>query len=445
MEYSNETQLEIANFMNKAQTKIGELATIHAERIYNTKKVTPSEVQLSEDLSDFMMAIDNFYNDWSEKQIIQYIDLWSNRAELDKIAYVERESTYNININYEILETIFPDEHLDNVTFLSPNLTFLFKQGKQPIVVDISSLISGVGADGVVESGTLNINTGVLTLNRSEGLAPVPIDVSELINVALTYDSLNNRLTLTRANGTQDVHNFDNALKSVSYSSGTKELTFTRQGQLSDVTISLADLSDPEVTGGSFNLNSKVLELTKSDGSSVSIPLNGVLTTNDLVDNLTSSSTARALTANQGRVLNENKADKSAVIKDKVQVGSQNAVNANTERAINTVHLFQQVTLTNNSSITKPVKVRGKFVARRNDATGVWASAGIHLSSPTSGNYASRNRKSLMSDKEAQSETVEVTYETTLGAGASQTYYLSGSSPEDTWWSTSGYLVAETG
>lgn len=447
MAYSTATQEKITEFFVKAQDKIGQFSTAHAERIKNEKKVNPNEVNLSEDLSHFMDAVDNYYNTWSEKQITQYIDFWSNKAELDKINYVARGPLANPNIDTQIINKVFPDIYVEDMTFVSPVLTLFRTEGLQQLSVDLSALVSGLGGnDGVITGGTLVITPGsaIINVTRSEGLPDVPIDVSSLLGVVLTYDPVGNQLTLARADGSTDVRDLDNAIKSLSFSTGTNKLSIVMQGgETAPAPIDLSSLKDPEVTGGSFNASTKVLTLTKaSGGADVNIPLNGVLTTGDVINNLSSSSVTSPLAANQGRILDQEKADKDAIISNKASSGNQNNASATTARSINTIYNLRSFTLQNTSSESKNVEVRGKVQVRAQDNTPVVGIIGIHTSVPTTGNYVGRGEGLSFNLNYVQ--TVYAFYEDSLSPGQSKTYYLSCRSTFDSWFSDTGYLVAKT-
>jgi len=99
MSYSSATTTIIADFLNRAQTKIGQVSILVADRVSEGARyeTTRDEVEIAYGLLSFVRSLDNNFNDWTEAEIIQYIDKWTAKANLNDVPYFDH-SSYNLNI-----------------------------------------------------------------------------------------------------------------------------------------------------------------------------------------------------------------------------------------------------------------------------------------------------------------------------------------------------------
>jgi len=80
--YNNNT--EITTFINKAQNKIANLASLIVERGGDL----PDSLTLLLELSDFIECLDNKFNNWSEEDILRWIHEYNQRANLNAIPFL---------------------------------------------------------------------------------------------------------------------------------------------------------------------------------------------------------------------------------------------------------------------------------------------------------------------------------------------------------------------
>lgn len=101
MAYSSDVNSKIITFLSRAQTKMSLLSKEIADKVSRRKpyRTYESEAELGFDLVSFIEALDNNYNDWTEDQILQYIQFWDNKARLTNYPYVQR-SRFNVNVNF---------------------------------------------------------------------------------------------------------------------------------------------------------------------------------------------------------------------------------------------------------------------------------------------------------------------------------------------------------
>lgn len=102
MAYSTDVNSRIITFLSRAQTKMSVLSKEIADKVSKRKPyhTYESEAELGYDLVSFVQAIDNNYNDWTEDQILHFIQFWDNKARLTNYPYVQR-SRFNVNINFD--------------------------------------------------------------------------------------------------------------------------------------------------------------------------------------------------------------------------------------------------------------------------------------------------------------------------------------------------------
>jgi len=97
MAYTSATNTKILQFLNRAQTRIGITASLIADKVsedarYETYK---DEVETSYGLLSFVRSLDNNFNDWTEAEIIQFMDKWNAKANLNAVAYFDHGNFNN--------------------------------------------------------------------------------------------------------------------------------------------------------------------------------------------------------------------------------------------------------------------------------------------------------------------------------------------------------------
>jgi hypothetical protein len=101
MAYSDPVNTKILTFLNLAQTKIGEVSRIIATKVseearYETYK---DNAEIAYGLLSFIRSLDNNFNDWTEAEIVKYIDLWNAKANLNAVAYFDHPN-FNQRITF---------------------------------------------------------------------------------------------------------------------------------------------------------------------------------------------------------------------------------------------------------------------------------------------------------------------------------------------------------
>lgn len=100
MAYSTETNNAILDFFSRAQTRIADNASYDAIYIFegddDINKFTKN-LQESQDLDDAIFAIDNQYNDWGEKMVVEALEYYDIKYKLQNIPYIARDE-YNFNV-----------------------------------------------------------------------------------------------------------------------------------------------------------------------------------------------------------------------------------------------------------------------------------------------------------------------------------------------------------
>lgn len=89
MAYTDPVNTKILTFLNRAQTKIGEVCILVADKVseearYETYK---DEAETAYGLLSFIRSLDNNFNDWTEAEIVQFIDKWNAKANLNSVPY----------------------------------------------------------------------------------------------------------------------------------------------------------------------------------------------------------------------------------------------------------------------------------------------------------------------------------------------------------------------
>lgn len=99
MAYTTDTNTEITEFFSRAQTWLGEKSIEVSKKVANKKPVSTylEDIKLGFLVDAFIRALDNQQNDWTEKEIVQYIHFWDAKLGLRKYPYIQR-TAYNLNI-----------------------------------------------------------------------------------------------------------------------------------------------------------------------------------------------------------------------------------------------------------------------------------------------------------------------------------------------------------
>jgi hypothetical protein len=101
MAYTSATNTEILTFLNRAQTKIGLVSILVADKVsedarYETYK---DQAEIAYGLLSFVRSLDNNFNDWTEAEIIQFIDKWTAKANLNSVPYFDH-GNFNQRITF---------------------------------------------------------------------------------------------------------------------------------------------------------------------------------------------------------------------------------------------------------------------------------------------------------------------------------------------------------
>lgn len=80
-----------------AQTKIGEVSILIATKVSEDARpeTTRDEAEIAYGLLSFIRSLDNIFNDWTEAEIMQYIDKWTAKANLNSVPYFEHNNFNN--------------------------------------------------------------------------------------------------------------------------------------------------------------------------------------------------------------------------------------------------------------------------------------------------------------------------------------------------------------
>lgn len=178
MAYSDPVNTKILTFLNRAQTKIGQVSILVANKVsedarYETYK---DEAETAYGLISFTKSLDNNFNDWTEAEIVKFIDIWTAKANLNAVPYFEH-SSYNLNIVFSSRDgSYLPYGKIfiggsDNVSvakYMSGDAT-MDPNGVVTIaneVIDNDNIAPGAG----IEYSKLAIADGDLTIAKTSGL-----------------------------------------------------------------------------------------------------------------------------------------------------------------------------------------------------------------------------------------------------------------------------------
>lgn len=101
MAYTDSTNTKILTFLNRAQTKIGQVSIIVADKVseearYETYK---DEAEIAYGLLSFIRSLDNNFNDWTEAEIVTFMDKWTAKANLNLVPFYDH-GNFNQRITF---------------------------------------------------------------------------------------------------------------------------------------------------------------------------------------------------------------------------------------------------------------------------------------------------------------------------------------------------------
>ena len=101
MAYTSAVNTKILQFLNRAQTRIAITASLIADKVsedarYETYK---DEAETAYGLLSFVRSLDNNFNNWTEAEIIQFMDKWNAKANLNQVAYFDH-GNFNQRITF---------------------------------------------------------------------------------------------------------------------------------------------------------------------------------------------------------------------------------------------------------------------------------------------------------------------------------------------------------
>ena len=101
MAYTTNTNNRILDFINKAQTKIGRTSILVSDKVSEDSRYETyrDELDIAYGLLSFIRSLDNIFNDWTEPEIIKYMDKWTAKANLNPIPYINR-TFFNNRISF---------------------------------------------------------------------------------------------------------------------------------------------------------------------------------------------------------------------------------------------------------------------------------------------------------------------------------------------------------
>lgn len=115
---ANSLNSDILTFISQAATKIASNSRKNAKLAKRQAGIDSykNDLLLFQDLSDFVEALDNVYNEWTDAETRQYMEYWSSELSLADIAFINRK-TFNVNITTDNVEPGYvPCTRLINTT-----------------------------------------------------------------------------------------------------------------------------------------------------------------------------------------------------------------------------------------------------------------------------------------------------------------------------------------
>jgi hypothetical protein len=101
MAYTSATNTKILEFLERAQTKVSLCCVAVTNGVSNSLpyQVYKDEAEIADGLIIFVSSLDNVFNDWTEAEIIKYIDLWTLKANLASVPFYDY-TTFNTRITF---------------------------------------------------------------------------------------------------------------------------------------------------------------------------------------------------------------------------------------------------------------------------------------------------------------------------------------------------------
>lgn len=101
MPYSSDINSKIVTFINRAQTKLGSISTTIAKKVSKDARYESyrDDAELGYQLDSFVKALDNNWNNWTEHEIEECIEMWNAKASLNNFPYFTH-TQYNYNIKF---------------------------------------------------------------------------------------------------------------------------------------------------------------------------------------------------------------------------------------------------------------------------------------------------------------------------------------------------------
>jgi hypothetical protein len=87
--YNTDLNEKILVFLNRAQTRIGKTSDLIAHSVENGLRPENyfNEMETAYYLFVFVKCLDSNENDWTDKEIERFIDIWTAKARLNEVPY----------------------------------------------------------------------------------------------------------------------------------------------------------------------------------------------------------------------------------------------------------------------------------------------------------------------------------------------------------------------
>jgi hypothetical protein len=160
--YTTDTNNKVTEFINRAQTKIGEISTLIASKVAKgTRKESYQEdSELGFFLDSFIRSLDNNFNTWTESEVVQCVEMWTTRAGLGADQpYFEHEQ-YNLNILFSTNNTFSP---ISDLNMLGYKIVGLAAGVSSTDAVNKSQLDAKVSKSGDSMTGALAMGSNKIT------------------------------------------------------------------------------------------------------------------------------------------------------------------------------------------------------------------------------------------------------------------------------------------
>lgn len=159
--YTQDTNSKIVDFINRAQTKIGQTSVLVANKVSKKarRESYEEEAVLAFQLDSFVFSLDNQFNTWTEAEIVRCIEGWNAKAKLTEVPYFEHEE-FNLNIRFSANSQFVPLSDLNMLGFKIVNLSPGINAGD---AVTKSQLDTKVSKSGDVMSGNLAMGSNKVT------------------------------------------------------------------------------------------------------------------------------------------------------------------------------------------------------------------------------------------------------------------------------------------